>query len=174
VVRENTSSFWEDEPVDVARSLFRSALVLTALFLLFRGAHGNDPAAPGDPASEVEPRLNFEELRQDVADWEARLRTIRRKACDPGAVLDAEGAFAVARARLAEAEGDVKRLAAELPQVIAHYERRLDVIERLLRVRAIDPREARLEQQEYRAELRRTRQRLESARKQLGKAGGGE
>lgn len=107
--------------------------------------------------------------RQVVQFYEAQLkRAIERSAWDCGGhVEDAQGELAVARARLADAEGDLKALAALLPRVVRHHERTLRTYERLLECCAVGPDEAADLQRQAREEIRRATERLAEVRKQL-------
>jgi hypothetical protein len=109
------------------------------------------------------------ERRQVVQFHEAQLkRAIERSArvCD-GRVEDAAGELAAARARLADAEGDLRALAALLPRVLLHHERTLQTYQRLLECRAVSPDEALDMQRQAREEMRRAQQRLAEVKRQL-------
>jgi hypothetical protein len=109
------------------------------------------------------------ERRQVVQFYEAQLkRAIGRSLWDCDAhVEDAEGELAVARARLADAEGDLKSLVALLPRVVRHHERTIQRYERLLEFRAVSPDEVLDAQWEAREGIRKAEERLAEVRKQL-------
>lgn len=84
--------------------------------------------------------------------------------CSVDTLRNAEGAVAVAQARLAEVEGRKSDLQAELPRVIEFYEARMREIQNLLLHRAISDKDAQQSLKELREELRWARKRLTSLR----------
>src|SRR4051794_23822613 len=110
---------------------------------------------------------SVEELKRLVEQREQQLRAVQvnlGRICSDEPLREAQGAVAVARAWLAEAEGRRDDLLAALPKVIAYHEWRIQRYQSLLRGRAIPEEEARATLKESEAELRRARGRLAGLR----------
>jgi hypothetical protein len=104
-----------------------------------------------------------EGLKRLVEQREQELRAVqaaRGRICSDEPLQEAQGAVAVARARLAQMQGRRDDLQAELPKVIAYHEWRVRRYQSLLLHKAITQMEAQAALQESGEELRWARERL--------------
>jgi hypothetical protein len=116
--------------------------------------------------AEGKTELAAAEGRKVVAHAEGRLKALldlyaRGKGpCTDEELREAQGAIAIARVWLADVEGKRDDLLAELPKVIAYYERRVQRYETLRAVRAVSEQEAREAAKADESELKQARDRL--------------
>jgi hypothetical protein len=109
------------------------------------------------------------EWRKALSLYESHLKGVQDlytqgRICFAEPLQEAQGAVAVARARLAEVENRRDDLRAELPKVIAYYELRVGTYQTLRRHKAIAEKEAEQALKEFEEELRWARERLAALR----------
>jgi hypothetical protein len=114
-------------------------------------------------------KLAAAEWRKVLRHREGHLKAVEQRyargvICSPEPLQEARGAVAVARARLAEADGKRGDLRAELPKVIAYHEWRIQRFQALLRKRVIAEKEAQAALKASETELRWARGCLASMR----------
>jgi hypothetical protein len=133
--------------------------------------------------AEGKAQLAAREWRKVLVHSESRLKVVKDlyaqgRICFAESLPEAQGAVAVARARLADAEGRRGELLAGLPKVIAYHEWRIEKYQTLLRHRAIAEKDAQEAVSESAVELRWARERLAALRGKApgtqGKTGGGD
>jgi hypothetical protein len=120
--------------------------------------------------AEGKTELAAAEGRKVVAHAEGRLKALLdlyargRGPCTDEALREAQGAIAIARVWVADVEGKRDDLLAELPKVIAYYERRVQRYETLRAVGAVSEQEAREAVKADESELKQARDRLAALR----------
>ena len=137
---------------------------MTRASLLSASALGAALAALFPAASMAQPaRPSVEELKRLVEQREQQLRAVQAalgRTCSDEPLREAQGAAAVARARLAQRQGRRDDLLAALPKVVAYHEWRIQRWQSLLLHKAIPEEEARAALKESETELRWARERL--------------
>jgi hypothetical protein len=116
---------------------------------------------PGAAADEWKKLVTYHQERI------AGLKKLASQICSPIDFVEARGCLADARCKVADVERDWATLAAELPNVIAWYEKQLEIYERL-RERGEWDTEFEEAEKYYRSKLSKAQTRLEIIRKKAG------
>jgi hypothetical protein len=126
--------------------------------------------------AEGKKELAAAEARTLIRYYEKRLKFVqdqiaKGRICNEEPLIQAEGALAVARAWLAEAEGKRAELLAELPRVIAYEEWRIKRYHSLLELKAISEETAEEGSKQPKQDLQWARERLAELRGEPAKKG---